>query len=125
MHLDHINIRAPEELIERVRQFYCTVLGFAAGPRPEFSSPGYWLYSGQRPLVHLSTDPDRTAAGGPGHLDHVAFRAEGPDALLARLNDANIHYRRSGVPELGLTQIFLRDPAGNGLEINFAEKGEQ
>jgi hypothetical protein len=50
----------------------------------------------------------------------VAFRAEGLETFLARLDTLDIDYRCSHIPELDLTQLFLRDPAGTGLEINFA-----
>jgi catechol 2,3-dioxygenase-like lactoylglutathione lyase family enzyme len=122
VHLDHINIRASKELVEDVRAFYCAVLGFETGPRPAFSSPGYWLYYEGRPLVHLSVDPDGATGGGSSHLDHIAFRAEGPERFRTRLEANGISYRCSRVPEVGLTQLFLRDPAGNGLEINFADR---
>jgi len=122
--LDHINIRAPKQLVEQVREFYCGVLGFETGPRPGFSSPGYWLYVENQPLVHLSIDPDSTVGERRGHLDHIAFRAKDPEALRTRLEGSGISYRRCRIPELGLTQFFLRDPAGNGLEINFPERDE-
>ena len=89
MQLDHINIKAPEALLEEVRDFYCAVLGLQEGARPNFSSPGYWLYAGVR-------------------------------AFTARLEAQGVDYRSSHIPELALTQLFFSDPAGTGLEINFA-----
>jgi catechol 2,3-dioxygenase-like lactoylglutathione lyase family enzyme len=120
MQIDHINIKAPEVLLEQVREFYCTVLGLDEGPRPDFASPGYWLYSAERPLVHLSMGPESPARGSTGYLDHVAFRAEGLVTFQARLEALDIDFQCAQIPELGLTQLFFRDPAGNRLEINFA-----
>lgn len=120
MQIDHINIKAPEVLLERVREFYCTVLGLDEGPRPDFPSPGHWLYAQERPLVHLSLGPAAPPRESGGYLDHVAFRTEGLEMFLARLAALDIDYRCSHIPELALTQLFLRDPAGTGLEINFA-----
>lgn len=120
MQIDHINIKAPEALLERVREFYCAVLGLEEGPRPDFSSPGHWLYAQQRPLVHLSLGPAAPHGEPGGYLDHVAFRTEGLETFLARLEALDIDYRYSYIPELALSQLFLRDPAGTGLEINFA-----
>jgi catechol 2,3-dioxygenase-like lactoylglutathione lyase family enzyme len=119
MQIDHINIKAPEALLERVREFYCAVLGLDEGRRPNFPSPGYWLYAAERPLVHLSVGPETTAREPSGYLDHVAFRAQGLEAFLLRLEALDIDYRCSQIPELGLTQLFFTDPVGNGLEINF------
>jgi catechol 2,3-dioxygenase-like lactoylglutathione lyase family enzyme len=119
MRIDHINIRAPQALLEEVRDFYCAVLGLEEGFRPDFSGHGHWLYCADRPLVHLSLDTECTAGGGGGHLDHVAFQAAGLAEFLARLEAHGIRYRSSHVPELQLTQLFFSDPAGTGLEVNF------
>lgn len=122
MQIDHINIRGPQGLLRRVRDFYCDVLGLKEGFRPPFSTAGYWLYAADRPLVHLSLGSGGSGAETSGHLDHVAFRASGLVDLLRRLDDHGVEYRRSYIEELDLTQLFLRDPSGTGLEVNF--KGE-
>jgi len=123
MNLDHINIKAPADRLGQVRDFYVRVLGLEEGARPSFSSPGHWLYSGDRPLVHLSQGGDGTAGAGPGHLDHVAFRAAGLPEFVARLEAVGVPFRRSFVAELEMTQLFFTDPVGNGLEINFVGEG--
>ena len=53
--LNHINLRAPAELLAVLRDFYRDVLGLTVGPRPGFDSDGYWLYAGGHAIVHLST----------------------------------------------------------------------
>jgi catechol 2,3-dioxygenase-like lactoylglutathione lyase family enzyme len=123
MHIDHINIKAPSALLEQVRDFYCEVLGLKAGFRPAFSTVGYWLYAGEQPLVHLSIGSGSSVAESSGHLDHVAFRASGLKEVLQRLEGLGIDYRSSYIDELALTQLFLRDPAGTGLELNFRDEG--
>jgi len=119
MHIDHINIKAPGGLLEQVRRFYCEVLGLQEGFRPAFSSAGHWLYAGDQPLVHLSAGSGAPVAGAAAHLDHVAFRASGLQDFLRRLDERGIDYRSSYIAELDLTQLFLQDPAGIGLEVNF------
>ena len=121
--LGHVNIRAPEDLIERLRAFYRDVIGLHEGPRPPFRSRGYWLYAGERDLLHL------TIAGGAaaepslparsGWLDHVAFTGGDLAQTIARLDAAGIAYERDEVPMLGQVQLFLTDPAGIGVELNF------
>lgn len=48
MQLEHINIKAPQALLEEVRDFYCTVPGLREGFRPHFSGKGHWLYCAGR-----------------------------------------------------------------------------
>ncbi len=85
MHLDHINIAAPFDLLEKVRDFYCAVLDLKVGFRPDFSDRGFWLYSDDKPLVHLSERSERQPSRQPGALDHVAFRSSGLAAMKNRL----------------------------------------
>jgi catechol 2,3-dioxygenase-like lactoylglutathione lyase family enzyme len=119
MHIDHINIRAPQDLLEQVRQFYCSVFGLEEGFRPAFSSGGHWLYAGDRPLVHLSIGGEARAAGPPSHLDHVAFQSTGLGAFQETLDEHTVAYRSNYIPEIDLSQLFFSDPAGTGLEVNF------
>jgi catechol 2,3-dioxygenase-like lactoylglutathione lyase family enzyme len=119
MRIDHINIRASRPLIERVRAFYCTVFGLEEGFRPAFSSGGHWLYAGDRPLVHLSIGGESGAGGGPSHLDHVAFQSADLEAFCETLEANGVPYRSNFIPEIDLSQVFLTDPAGTGLEVNF------
>lgn len=119
MHIDHINIAAPEELLERVRNFYCAVLDLTEGFRPEFSQKGFWLYAADRPIVHLSESGRHQRGEHRGHLDHVAFQTAGLEAMIERLRVNNIEFRSSYIPEFNMTQLFFTDPAGTGLEVNF------
>ena len=119
MRFDHINITAPEDLLNEVKNFYCEVLGLSEGFRPKFSRGGYWLYSGDRALVHLSIHSAPPGTGTRGYLDHVAFQTSGLEAFVARLNSLGLEFRTSYVPELDMTQLFFKDPAGTGLEVNF------
>ena len=125
MEIDHINIKAPPELLERVREFYCGVLGLKEGFRPALSSAGHWLYGGGKPLVHLSRAPAPHANSEGGSLDHVAFRVQDGAAFRERLELSGISYRSSQVEELELVQFFLRDPAGNGIEVNYFYGGKE
>ena len=119
MHIDHINIRAPRELLEQVRDFYRTVFGLQEGFRPAFSSSGYWLYTGDHPIVHLSAGGELADRNGPTHLDHVAFQTAGLQEFRETLEANGIPYRSNFIPELEMSQLFFSDPAGTGLEVNF------
>ena len=117
--IDHINIAGSPALVSACRTFYVDVLGLREGERPPFSSRGFWLYAGESPVVHLTEKSDH-ATGDTGSLDHFAFRCEGVAEAVERLKLHGIEYEISGVPGTTATQLFLRDPAGIELELNFA-----
>lgn len=117
--LDHVNLKAPRDELDKLCRFYCELLGLTVGERPAFGSDGYWLYAGDRAVVHLSV-ADRAAGTAAGtSLDHFAFACSGQAELEKRLVDAGIEFRRATVPGLGIGQLFFDDPAGNGVELNF------
>jgi glyoxylase I family protein len=121
--LAHVNVRASDALIARVRQFYVDIVGLTEGPRPPFRSRGSWLYAGDRDLMHLTIDPSMSGdtPAGTGWLDHFAFAALDLDATLARLDAASVPYKVDRVPSSGQAQVFFRDPAGIAIELNFAD----
>jgi catechol 2,3-dioxygenase-like lactoylglutathione lyase family enzyme len=120
--LDHYNLCGPRDLLERMRDFYVDVLGLQVGYRPPFGSFGYWLYAGDTPVLHLSESTQ--SVGVPtaqSSFDHAAFRCSGLEAFTRRLDEYGIGYRRALIPELDWVQLFLCDPVGNGVELNFPE----
>lgn len=122
MQFDHINIRAPAELLEQEKRFFCEILELRNGPRPDFSSKGYWLYADDRPIVHLSQGGPSLPGGQSGYLDHVAFRCSGLQALIQRLQNAAIEYSTNYLSELSMTQVFLKSPSATGIEVNFIDE---
>lgn len=117
--------------IEVTRRFYCDVLGFTVGFRPELGFPGYWLYAGDVACIHIgewdayarftaqADIPISARASGTGPLDHVAFNATGFDDMKARLDTARVAYKHNTIDEIGLSQIFVEDPNGITIEMNF------
>ena len=120
--IDHVNLRAPAELIERLRRFYIDVIGLHEGPRPTPRSGvhGHWLYAGDQALVHLAIAAD--GDGQPqrtGWLSHVALACDDLESMRARLDTAVVAYRMEIVDSPSQVQLFLTDPAGVGVELNF------
>jgi len=134
--LNHFSIRTTD--LAATRRFYETVLGLSVGPRPDFPFPGLWMYRGDHgdyanAVVHIigidANDPDglrqylgdRDAASlhGSGAVDHVAFFATGLAAMLRHLATLGIAVRERTVPSLGLHQLFLDDPSGVVIELNY------
>jgi glyoxylase I family protein len=53
-------------------------------------------------------------------FDHVAFTCTDRVQMEARLKQRNIPFRAGRVPALGISQLFIKDPAGNRVELSFA-----
>lgn len=123
--LDHYNIVANAEDLERVKTFYVEILEFEDGPRPDFDFDGAWLYKEGFPLVHLAVidSPDLEQPGlfetTTGCLHHIAFDSEGIDDFKTLLEENNIEYEYAVIPGWNIQQLFFHDPAGARIELNF------
>jgi glyoxylase I family protein len=118
---NHINLRAPRALLDELRRFYIEVIGLQQGPRPAFRSYGYWLYAQGRDIVHLTEarPAELRATHTATTFDHIAFTCTNLPAVEARLHRHGINYTVDHVPMTRQRQLFLSDPAGNGIELNF------
>ncbi len=136
--LDHCSIRTVK--LAQTRDFYVDLLGMTDGERPDFDFPGNWLYVEGKPVVHLvGVDPDDPSGlqeylggaidadslQGSGAFDHVAFRAKDPEALIARLKEKGYAYRERKVPDMDLFQVFIEDPNGITVELNYWGEEQQ
>ena len=117
--LDHFNIRT-RKLAETVR-FYEDILGLEKGPRPNFAFPGAWMYSEGKPVVHLVDISPTAEAQKPdsGCVHHVAFVSRGFDAMRQRLASKGMPFDARQVPGGELWQIFVNDPNGVMIELNY------
>lgn len=122
--IHHFNIRAPKAELAELRDFYQDVIGLTVGFRPGFDVPGFWLYAGGRAVLHLLEMPAGESLPGVSAracaLDHIAFRCSDLPAFLKRLDRLQVSYSTKSLPVTGETQLFLRDPAGIRIELNFA-----
>lgn len=115
--LDHVTIHCAD--LGRSRHFYARVLGLTEGDRPAFGFPGAWLYLDGRAVVHLVAERNDGTVSGSGSLDHVAFDATDLGGMRSHLKGSDIAFTEQGVPGGQLHQIFLNDPDGVKIEINF------
>lgn len=126
--LDHVLVLTDD--VEQTRDFYRDVIGLHVGERPPLEFPGYWLYAGATPCLHiaqrgayrkhaavLGLEVEQAGSGG-GPVDHVAFAGAGLAALRARIERSGIAAVENQVPG-GPRQLFLKDPNGVRVEINF------
>ena len=114
--LNHI-ARTTKDL-EASRRFYVEVLGCREITRPAFTFAGSWLYVAGLQF-HLIEDLE--TEGSPPAINtresHIAFRVQDLDAMEQRLRDHGILYKRSGIEDRKIDQIFFRDPDGWMIEI--------
>ena len=117
--LDHFNIRT-RKLGDTVR-FYEEVLNLKNGDRPNFAFPGAWMYSEGKPVVHLvdisKTDEPQKPDSGVVH--HVAFASRDFAGMKRRLETKKIAFDSRQVPGGELWQIFVNDPNGVMIELNY------
>lgn len=120
----HYNLRGDRRTIDALRDFYVGIIGLRLGARPPFTHFGYWLYAGEQAVLHLSeARPNETReANVKGTFDHVAFSCAERGEFEARLRERGIAYRQSHVPLTRTHQLFVSDPAGNGVELNFEDE---
>ena len=117
----HYNFRLDRQLMEEVRAFYEQHVGLTVGPRPPFSSFGYWLYAEGIDVLHLSEEmpEDKRRRGSDLTFDHVALESSNCRHYVQALRAAGIQFTEELVPTTGRRQLFFRDPAGNGVELIF------
>lgn len=135
-HIEHFLIQT--ENLEATRDWYVQVLGFREGPHPDFKFPVVWLYLGDTDVVHLTQGGKNVSANrkaylgqqsettsGSGVVDHIAFRCTGLNEMMERLSRSKVEFRKRMVDDQGLFQLFLFDPNGVKIELNFANAEAQ
>lgn len=121
--LNHVNINAPMDLLRRVRDFYVDIIGLQEGWRPDVPVAGFWLYAGDKPVVHLM-DASAMAGGAAetgavGRLDHIAFTCSDVEAFEAHIAQRGVPYQRRDFPAFDTVQLVVTDPTGLDVELNF------
>ena len=124
--LDHVNIITAD--LEGTVRFYAEVFDLEPrdGPPPLTHDNARWMYDAAgRAVVHINSLDcprayDREVNPGPtGSLHHVALRCQGYQELRARLLRRGLEHKTNDVVAIGLKQIFVLDPNGVLLELNF------
>ena len=119
--INHIQLVAEKDLVFKLRNFYCDVVGLTEGFRPEFERFGFWLYIENKDVVHLITPKQGDNRSlQKSSYDHVAFKTGDYIGVLQKLKSLHIPFEEKLIPGMAAHQIFLRDPAGNRVELNFS-----
>ena len=114
--LDHVNIQTND--MEILTRFYEEMLGLKRGWRPAFQFPGTWIYCGEQPLVHIRQVEGIQRQERP-QINHFAFLATDLPGFLERIKSAALSHDIRVIPDSGQTQVFLHDPDGNLIEMQF------
>jgi catechol 2,3-dioxygenase-like lactoylglutathione lyase family enzyme len=119
--------------ISATRDWYVKVLGLREGEHPDFKFPVCWLYIGEKDVIHITQGGENVSANrmkylgqhsqalhGSGVIDHMAFRCTGLRDMIAHLTALSVPFTKRQVDDQGLFQLFLIDPNGIKVELNFA-----
>lgn len=111
--IDHVQIAVPKALEAEALRFYREVFALPEIPKPEElrARGGAWFQVG--PLqMHIGVDPD----AGPKSKRHICFLVGDLAAAKAHVVAHGVAVEEESVAE-GLSRFFVRDPAGNRIEI--------
>jgi catechol 2,3-dioxygenase-like lactoylglutathione lyase family enzyme len=127
-HIEHYLVLTDD--LENTRNFYCKGLGMRVGDRPPMAFPGYWLYVGDIPCIHVaeweSYRAYSTESGigmsarspGTGPVDHIAFNGIDFESIKSALIAHGAKFAVNELPSIMLRQLFVHDPNGVKIEIN-------
>jgi len=114
--LDHWNIYCKD--LDATVRFYERYVGLRNGDRPPFQFPGAWLYAGEKAILHIVSETTRKDHGS-GAIDHVAINCSDIRGTIATIKKDGVPYEVRKVPARPLQQVFLHDPDGVMIELNF------
>src|SRR3990172_12253559 len=129
-HIEHFLVQTTD--MARTRDWFVRVLGLRVGPSPDFKFPVCWLYLGDKDVVHVTeggtqvsenrkkyVGQESQATRGTGVVDHIAFRATGLPQMLEHLRALGVEFKQRQVDAQGLYQLFMFDPNGIKIELNY------
>ncbi|MEO8115064.1 MAG: VOC family protein [Phenylobacterium sp.] len=123
--LDHVNIQTLK-LGDTVR-FFSEVLDLEVRDPPPNLDPKLvqWMFDADgRAIFHLSA-PGSLGVGlinesaDTGAVHHVALDCSGHDEMVARLEGLGLEHRKLHNEAIGLKQVFVHDPNGVLIELNY------
>ena len=114
----HVSIHAND--LEESTRFYVDVFGMRRVPAPDFEQPVVWLELGDQQL-HLFL---RETPAPDYH--HIGFEVDDFEAAYRVACERGLFDRDAWSPDVrvlndGAVQMYLRDPAGNLIEVNWPD----
>ncbi|MDX6511034.1 MAG: hypothetical protein QOE36_538 [Gaiellaceae bacterium] len=115
---NHVSIQAVD--MEESLRFYTEVFGMERLPSPEFEMPVEWLRLGEQQLhLFLGETP-------APQRHHIGLDVDDFEAVYTMARDRGILDTKAFSPDVrelpdGSVQMYLRDPAGNLVEIDWPD----
>src|SRR5260370_12468297 len=107
--MNHFTVLSDD--LEATREFYVDFLGgLKVGWRPPFQFPGWWLYAGETPILHVIHRDHLPEGDRAGVLDHMAFIAEDLPGTVKKLKSRNIHYQLRPLPRVPTHLLLFLHP---------------
>jgi catechol 2,3-dioxygenase-like lactoylglutathione lyase family enzyme len=123
--IHHVAIKCKEGKLKESEEFYTNVFGMASADRPDLGFPGAWLDM-EGSMFHLmelefppEVDPWYARKEGGSALDHIAIKAHNFDAFKKQAIAQGVDWRQNIIKGAGLWQLFVLDPNGIIVELNF------
>jgi lactoylglutathione lyase len=114
----HVSVHAHD--LDESTRFYKELFGMEEIPAPDFPFPVRWLRVGDLQL-HLFQNEEQAPSG-----HHFGLNVDDFEATYQKAQEMDVQEKEgyfSNVYELpdGTVQLYLRDPAGNMVEVNWPD----
>jgi catechol 2,3-dioxygenase-like lactoylglutathione lyase family enzyme len=114
--LHHVSFASKD--LDASRAFFGGVLGLPEIERPAFHFPGAWYALGDRQLHIIENRGEgASAASRLSRSDHVALEVADIEAVRKTLAEHGVEFQEGGNRNLGMEQVFCRDPDGHVIEF--------
>jgi catechol 2,3-dioxygenase-like lactoylglutathione lyase family enzyme len=114
----HVSVHADD--LEESTRFYVDVFGMRQVPAPDFEHPVVWLELGDLQLHLFLRDTPAP------EYHHIGFEVDDFEAAYRVASERGLFDKDAWAPNVrvlndGAVQMYLRDPAGNLLEVNWPD----
>lgn len=138
--LDHVNFISHD--MQATVDFYCDVIGLKLGNTLSIdTADSIYLYieGHDFPAFHIGNakskkmqpkyerfsdlSPEQQGKFSTGSFDHFCLQLDGEDydLMIEKLNELNLTYQTHSHDDIPLKQIWLLDPNGVRVELNFIQ----
>ena len=124
--LHHLAIKTDD--VDATVEFWNDVIGSHSVDRPDFGFHGAWLQFGAT-MIHLyggetALNKSGSYDRGSAAIDPVALSASGFDEMRRLFDEKKLEWRQMNIASFHLWQLFVHDPNGVLVELNFDARQE-